>query len=178
MKGIVYTELLEFVERQMSLRMVDELCQLEGLSSNGVYTAVGSYPDKDIYIMLQHLTQQSGIAIPDLLRAFGKHLFTSLSQSYSSLIIDYTNTFSLVENLDKFIHPSVKKLYPDAQLPGFKTLEKSDKQMKVLYESHRGMHDLALGLLEQCSEHFNESIEISMHPLTESKAVEFVLQKK
>lgn len=178
MKGIVYTELLEFVEQQMGLQMVDELCQLKELSSKGVYTAVGSYPDKDIYLMLQHLTKQSGIAIPDLLRAFGKHLFTSLSQSYSGLIKGYTNSFSLVEDLDKFIHPNVKKLYPDAQLPGFKTLEKSERHMKVLYESNRGMHDLAMGLLEQCSEHFNEAIAISMNPLAENKGVEFILQKK
>jgi hypothetical protein len=61
----------------------------------------------------------------------------------------------------------VKKLYPDAELPSFKILEKTDTSISMIYTSSRGLYKLAHGLMQKSFEHFNKSAEVSIELLKE-----------
>jgi hypothetical protein len=61
----------------------------------------------------------------------------------------------------------VQKLYPDAELPTFKILEKTDTSLTMVYCSTRGLYRLAHGLIEKAFEHFNKTATVSYELLKE-----------
>lgn len=73
------------------------------------------------------------------------------------------------------------ELYSDARPPAFRCYEKSPQELVMVYESSRGLHDLAQGLMEACFEYFKENITLTKKDLENDsviKQVEFTLIKK
>ena len=164
MKGMVFTNFLEMVEEQFSIDVVDVIIEESKIPSGGAYTTVGTYPHSEMVALLQALEKEVSIPIPDLLKFYGKYLFGKLAKGYPSLISDCNNSRDLLLKLDGVIHVEVKKLYPDAELPRFKSAELSDGRLQMHYLSDRHMEDLAEGLLNGCFEHFNESVTMERIP--------------
>ena len=67
MKGIVFTEFLDLVEEKFGLEMVDRIISSSELESEGVYTSVGTYSFSEMLQLLQHLSENTGISIDNLL---------------------------------------------------------------------------------------------------------------
>lgn len=59
MKGIVFTEFLEFVESKHGLPMVDRLISHCQLASGGAYTAVDTYNVVELLGLVGQLSQQT-----------------------------------------------------------------------------------------------------------------------
>ena len=70
----------------------------------------------------------------------------------------------------------MKKLYPDAELPSFKVLERTDNSLIMVYSSSRGLYALAHGLTDKTFEHFNKKVNIDFELLNEKGTeVKFVI---
>ena len=82
MKGVVFTEFLEMVEQKFGMEMVNALIENNDLSSDGVYSAVGTYHHSEMVSLVVDLGKRSGITIPDLLKAFGAYLFQTFKTGY------------------------------------------------------------------------------------------------
>lgn len=178
MKGIVFTEFLEMVETEFGMDMVNGLLESTQLESGGVYSAVGTYHHKEMVSLVVELSNRSGMGLPDLLKAFGKYLFNTFKTSYASMFESSTDGFDFLERVDQEIHVEVLKLYPDAELPSFRTERLSDKVLQMDYRSDRSMGAVAHGLIEACGEHYNEGFDIEMEPQTEDgKYVRFLITK-
>lgn len=163
MKGMVFTEFLEMVEDKFDATMVEKIIDDSELSSNGIYTAVGTYPFQDMAQLITHLSKHSGIAVNDLIRTFGLYLFGRLTQAYPVFLEGIDDCFTFLENVHDFIHVEVKKLYPDAELPSFDCQRSGPNQLIMDYRSPRCLGDLAQGLIEGCAEHFDQTILIERH---------------
>lgn len=160
MKGVVFTEFLEMVERRFSADMVDDIIDDAHLPHGGVYTSVGTYPHSEMVAMVVALSQHSGMPVPDLVRAFGEYLFGRFVLAYPSFFEGVTGAFEFLSGIEDIIHAEVLKLYPDAELPRF-IVEHHDAQKLVLhYLSPRHFEDLAEGLMHGCVAHFGEPIRI------------------
>ena len=85
MKGVVFTEFLEMVEEKFGDEMVDDIINDSDLSTNGAYTAIGTYPHNEIITLVVNLSKYSKIPVPDLVHVFGKHLFSRFVVQYSNL---------------------------------------------------------------------------------------------
>ncbi|MEM7035680.1 MAG: heme NO-binding domain-containing protein [Bacteroidota bacterium] len=171
MKGIVFTELIEMVEAKWGLEMSDKMLDPEGLSSGGVFTAVGTYPDMDIVIMLTRLRAETGLSIDQLQNAFGRYLFGTFARAYGEMLSGIDSTFSMLSRLDDFIHPEVRKLYPDAELPGFEIKHRDDSRLEMIYTSSRKMPHFAEGLIYATAEHFEEQVQVNWAPLDEDSGI-------
>lgn len=167
MKGIVFTEFLDMVEGQFGLDTVDEIIEASNLPSEGVYTSVGTYEFNEMVALLTSLHTKVKIPVDDLLQAFGHYLFSSLGKAHPEVIQSYTSPIGLLYSIEDHIHVHVQKLYPDAELPSFKILEKTDTSISMVYTSSRGLYRLALGLIEKCFEHFNTTSQVSFELLKE-----------
>jgi hypothetical protein len=167
MKGIVFTELLEMIEAKFGYKTVDELLNETNLPSKGIYTAIGSYDHSEIIILVTKLSEKSNIPVPDLVYAFGRHLFVIFNKSYTQLFEKANNAFDFLSSVENYIHVEVKKLYPDAQLPHFEITRLSDKKMEMIYSSDRKMATLAHGLIDECFAFYNEIAEVNITHLTE-----------
>jgi|TARA_B110000467_G_scaffold163217_1_gene188600 hypothetical protein len=159
MKGVVFTEFLELVEKEFGLEIVQRIIDECDLATGGVYTSVGTYSHKEMFKMVGKLSEIKDIPIPALLNIYGEYFFTTLSRDYPKFM-EQPNLFSFLESIETYIHPEVLKLYPEAELPSFGTDLKSEKEMRLDYSSSRKMSDLAVGLIKGAANYYNEEVDI------------------
>ena len=167
MKGIVFTEFLEMVEEEFGLEVVDTIIEKAELPSEGVYTAVGTYDFNEMVSLLTQLSEQVSMSVNDLLYAFGLYLFNSLGKVHPEVIQNYNSPLALLNSIEDHIHVHVRKLYPDAELPRFKIIEKTDDSLSMIYSSSRGLYSLAHGLIQKTFEHFHGEADIAFTLLSE-----------
>ncbi|TMM56653.1 hypothetical protein FEE95_09110 [Maribacter algarum] len=167
MKGIVFTEFLEMVESKFGLETVDNIIESSNLASEGIYTSVGTYDFNEMVSLITGLSEEVKVPAGDLIYTFGLYLFTSLGKAHPEVIQSYQSPISLLYSIEDHIHVHVKKLYPDAELPTFKILEKTETSISMIYSSSRGLYRLAHGLMEKSFEHFNGKADITYELLKE-----------
>lgn len=160
MKGVVFTEFFGMVEAAFSADMVDDLIDATEPPSGGAYTAVGTYDHTEIVAMVAELSRRTGTPIPDLLRAFGRHLFGRFHALYPVFFEGMDSTLAFLDSIEQVIHAEVRKLHPDAELPRFETEHRDDERMVLVYRSPRHMEDLAAGLIDGCAAHFGDTVEV------------------
>ena len=124
MKGIVFTEFLELVEEKFGLAMVDKIIENSDLPSNGVYTSVGTYDFSEMLSLVTNLSRYTEIDADQLLLVYGEHFFSVLEKSYGSMLEMYNDPIEFLASIENHIHVEVRKIYPDAELPTFRVVEK------------------------------------------------------
>lgn len=160
MKGIVFREFLDLVESQFSPETADAIITASELSTDGAYTAVGTYPHQEMVQLVSHLSTHTGMTVPALLRHFGRHMFLRLVTLHPRYLETHQGVFPVLRALDHHIHVEVRKLYTDTELPTFSHQETGDSQLTLSYTSTRRMADFAHGLIEGCIDYFKESISL------------------
>ena len=155
MKGIVFTEFLDLVEDKFGLEMVDKIIEQSDLQSGGAYTSVGTYDFSEMLQLLKNLSSNTGILIDDLLLVYAEHFFSVLEKNYPSFFKMYSDPIEMLASIENHIHVEVIKIYPDAELPTFELVEKTDNSLIMIYKSSRAMHHFGLGLMNKTFEHFN-----------------------
>ncbi|WP_405369526.1 heme NO-binding domain-containing protein [Nonlabens sp. Asnod2-A12] len=160
MKGIVFTEFLELVEEKFGFEMVDTILSNADLPSNGVYTAVGTYSFSEMLSLLTNLNKETGVPINDLLFVYGEHFFSVVEKSYPTFLEEFTDPIEMLSSIENHIHVEVRKIYPDAELPTFTVVEKTENTLVMIYKSSRAMSSFGKGLMNKTLEHFNAKASI------------------
>jgi len=75
MKGIVFKEFTDMVEASFGEQMIDTIISKCDLPSGAAYTAVGTYDHTELVQLVVALSEETGIAVSDLVQAFGTYLF-------------------------------------------------------------------------------------------------------
>lgn len=177
MKGIVFTEFLEMVESQFSPDVVDDMIESTELKSGGAYSSVGTYDHQEIVALVRRLSELKKASVPDLLTAFGSHLFGRFVAGYPQFFEGKAGAFEFLEGVEDYIHVEVRKFYPDAELPTFDTSREGDALIMV-YRSPRRMADLALGLIVGCGEHFGEPLAVAREDVSgDGEVVRFIIRR-
>jgi hypothetical protein len=179
MKGIVFTEFLEMVEQTFGLETVDEIIEASDLPSDGAYTSVGTYDFNEMVQLLSNLSKKVNIPGGELLHTFGLYLFGRLQIAHPDVVSNYSDPILLVASIEDHIHVHVKKLYPDAELPTFTILEKTDTRLSLIYQSSRGLYTFCKGLIEGAFQHFGQSAAVNYKLLEKNGTrVEFEILRK
>ena len=178
MKGVVFTEFLEMVEEKFSFELTEQIIDASDLPSGGAYTAVGTYDHGEIVQLVTHLSQKTGIAIPDLLRAFGQHVFGRFTISYPHFFAGINSSMEFMEKVDGYIHVEVRKLYPDAELPKLEYDKSVPGTLKVTYRSNRPFADLADGMIAGCIEHFKDGVQVQREDVVPGSVAVFTMTQK
>jgi len=178
MKGIVFTEFLDMVERKFGMIVADKIVSNSTLASEGVYTSVGTYEHAEMVQLVTQLSNETKLPIKDLLLVYGEHFFKVLADSYPSFFKGVPNAFSFLSSIENYIHVEVLKLYPDAELPRFDIVEVDENTLEMTYYSERKMAAFARGLLNSSIKFFNEDISIESEDLSgDGGKVKFILIK-
>lgn len=162
MKGVIFNVLEEMVIDQCGMQAWNEI--LDQLVMDGIYTAGESYPDSELFRLVQAISDKTGIATETLVGAFGEFLFDRLQQRYPMFVESEPDLRSFLMSVDGVIHIEVKKLFDNPNLPSFSYLEISDKELLMRYSSPRKLCLLAEGLIRGAAKHYQESITIK-HPV-------------
>ena len=147
MKGVVFTEFLDFVAKRFGDDTVDDIIDASQLPSGGAYTAVGTYDHAEMVTLCTALAERTGTPTADLVRGFGGHLSGTFARGYPAFFARSASFFDFLESIEAHIHVEVRKLYPDAELPSFKIEERTSTRLVMEYRSPRRMSDLAEGLI-------------------------------
>ena len=166
MKGIVFTELIEMVESDLGIEIADRMIRDADTTNDGAYTAVGTYDHAELIRLVISLSHETEIPVPDLVRAFGKHLFRRFSELYPQFFAGCESSMDFLPMVESYIHVEVRKLYPDAELPTFES-EYQDDVLRMTYRSKRPFADLAEGLIQACVDHFHDEIVVRRDDLGE-----------
>ncbi len=177
MKGVVFTSLIDMVTERFGIITAERLINESELESQGVYTAVGTYDFAEMKSLLATLNRITEIPVKTLLFEYGKYFFGKILSNYSHYFNHIHSTFELLTELDSFIHPEVRKLHPDAELPKFSVISQTPDSMVLLYSSKRKMHDFAHGLIMSTLDYFKEKAKVEMLELDNNEGVEIKILK-
>ncbi|MGF1620249.1 MAG: heme NO-binding domain-containing protein [Rhodomicrobiaceae bacterium] len=167
MKGIIFTEFLDFIEAEHGYETVDAILQRAAPPSNGAYTAVGNYSFSEMAALTSELAKLHGKAEQSILRAFGRHLFGQYYKIYPLFFQDYTDPLDFLQSIEGKIHTEVLKLYPDARLPHMKTERIGQDEVVLSYRSDRPLGELCLGIIEGCGVHFGVELLVEAKPVSD-----------
>lgn len=178
MKGIVFTEFLTLVEEKFGLEMVDQIIENAELPSGGSYTAVGTYDFAEMLSLVTNLSNYSGLDTDTLLLTYGEHFFHVIENSYQGMLDMYSDPIEFLASIENHIHVEVRKIYPDAELPTFEVLEKTEDTLVTLYKSGRALHSFGQGLMNGSLAYFNTEAEIIKELIKEDGTeVKFKIRK-
>jgi hypothetical protein len=163
MKGVIFTELFNLVEQSQGENFLDDLIDACELPSCGAYTAVGTYDIAEMQTLVAELSRRTDLSAAVLLEHFGQHLFQRFHVLYPNLFDGHSCPLKFLQQVEVVIHKEVLKLYPEAELPSFTTLDHTPNSVTLLYESRRGLASLALGLIRGCLVHFDKPGTVTMN---------------
>ncbi|MFM2044618.1 MAG: hypothetical protein RLY86_3194 [Pseudomonadota bacterium] len=165
MKGMVFREFCDMVERHHSPELLDELIQGADLPSGGAYTSVGTYDHREMLTLVGGLSRCTGLAAGDLVHGFGRHLLGVFRAKYPAFFEAAADGYAFLDSIDRTIHVEVRKLYPDAELPRFDCSRLTNEGMRLDYSSGRPFAHLAHGLIEATMEHYGHAVDITREDL-------------
>ncbi len=179
MKGMVFTEFLDFVQGSLGADMVDDIIEDAAPPNAGAYTAVGTYPYAEMGALVAALGRRTGCPVPDLLQTFGRHLCGRFVVRFPEFFPANSEFFTFLDSVDRHIHVEVHKLYPEAELPRFEMTHGGHDTVFLDYDSCRPLEALAEGMILAASDHFGQAVEIEkLHLPTEGRTVtRFVIRK-
>lgn len=180
MKGVVFTEFLELVEKQFGYEVLDRVTSLESLKGKGAYTAVGNYPHEDMLAMVDELSTAVDIPSEDLVRAFGMTLAGTFYKMHAVYFDNAKDSLDFLSGIEAVIHSDVRKLYPDAKLPNFAVTWEGDDTLILDYSSARPMAPLAEGAILASIEHFNDDATLVCEPgpTGDARSGRYILKRK
>ena len=178
MKGIVFTEFLEMVENEFSYEVADKIIEENSLTSNGAYTSVGNYDNKELLMLVSSLSKHINKPVDELVHAYGKYLLKRFFVLFPHFFDSVESTFEFLDTIDQHVHIEVKKLYNDAELPSFETKRISQSEMQMFYRSGNPFACLAEGLIKGACEHFNEVITVKSEIEDNYQSATFTLTKE
>ena len=167
MKGVVFTEFMDFVAATHGPDVVDDIIDDADLPHGGAYTSVGTYPFQEMQRLVVALCQRANASAGDLLKAFGGHLCARFVIKFPEFFEASTNLFDFLESVDRHIHVEVHKLYADAELPKFRTSSRDDRHLGIDYASCRPLESLAEGMIQAAATHYGEPVVISTRRIAE-----------
>lgn len=164
MKGIVFTEFCDLVEEQSGLFVLDRMLESSSLASGGAFTSVGTYDHAELFTLVTFYAAETGTDPTTLLREFGRRLFHRLAATYPLFLEGTSDPLRFLTQVHGTIHAEVAKLYPESELPRFTSRYLDDSCLEFVYDSPRGLADLAQGLIAGCSEHFDAGLTVERQP--------------
>jgi hypothetical protein len=94
------------------------------------------------------------VPVPDLLHAYGTHLFGRFLALFPAFFEAHTDARSFLKGLESHVHTEVRKLYPTAHPPMFTWSDLPDGGLALEYRSRRALWRFAQGLLDATLAHY------------------------
>lgn len=174
MKGIIFAELIGFLEQQLGEAGADSVLVAANLPHGGAYTRVGSYPAEEALAIVAAASAHTGVDIATLLADYGSYLFTRFGVLFPDIMAAYSDADALLDHVGSHIHHEVTILYPDAQPPAVSTRHEGDRIM-VDYHSHRPLAHIAFGLIRQAMVAYDDPRQLTWTANADTTRAQFMI---
>ena len=157
MKGVLFNVVEDVVTEALSADAWDDVVDDSGVS--GAYTSLGDYPDGELVSLVDATAAATNLSQTETLQLSGRLGFKHLVSRAPQLLDGIEDWRGVLNSLDDIIHPEVRKIYPDADVPGFDAITDGDALL-VTYSSKRGLCALADGLVLGCGDWFDTPLVV------------------
>jgi len=165
MKGVIFTQFLEFVTDRYGGDAVARLVAPDGTPATSHYRATGHYDHAELVAIADATAAAVGEPRAALLERFGAALFAHFAALYPVFFYEVDSALALLTRIETYVHGEVKKLYPDAEFPRFECVQRAPDTLEMTYRSTRPLADVAEGLIRGCIEHFGDDLEVQREDL-------------
>lgn len=175
MRGLVLTELLDFAQKSFP-GAEDKLRHAADLRAS--INPIASYPDEQVLGLVDELGEITGRPKPELLVAFGSHLFHRFAAIYPVFFQGATEPLGFLSRVHEHVHGDLRRFHPDAKLPHLACSRPADGELVLEYRSERPLADLAEGLILGCIDYFGGGVRLQRNdpPSANGCASRFVLR--
>lgn len=175
MKGIVFSELVGFLDKAGGPVFAEKVLADSGLPHGGAYSRVGQYPWQEAVRVVEAASRETGADAAELCHQFGVYLFERFTVLYADIVGRYATAEALLAHVGDHIHEEVKVLYPDTSPPSV-TARADGTSLHVEYASHRPFAHIAHGLVAGAMKHFGDERELRwIHASDDGSQAEFAL---
>lgn len=175
MLGMVFNALKTMLEEKVSADYAEEVFTAAKLEHDGHYEDKQTYPDSELGKILDVLAKETDHSLDSLMYDFGYFWFGHLVHSHGQMLAGREGLLELLEALDDDVHKEVKKLYPNASVPDFEVMSRTEHGMRLRYHSPRDLVSLAEGMLDAGAAHFNQNLSRETLPTGTPHTYEFSL---
>lgn len=158
MKGVIFNVVEQAIIAEHGDAVWDSL--LDDAGVDGAYTALGDYPDDELYRLVAAGSRALGVGERELTRRLGQAAILALSDRYPQFFTPHSNALDFVLTINDVIHPEVRKLHSTAEPPRFDFEVTPEGGLLVGYHSARRLCDLAEGMLGGAAVYYGEQATI------------------
>lgn len=160
MKGVIFRVLEKMVVTRLGADAWETLLSQTALQTRwGGFVGPATYPDEDLIALVHTASAMTGRTVAELLRAYGRFAFAELAQMVPAFMPARMGAKAFLLSVDRVIHVEVRKLHEGANLPYFCYEDPGPDRLVMLYDSPRGLCDVAAGLIDGAGDYFGEAIE-------------------
>lgn len=158
MKGVIFTIVEQAIIAEHGDAVWDSLLNEAGV--DGAYTALGDYPDEELFRLVAAGSSALGVGERELIRWLGQASLLDLADRYPQFFTPHTTALDFVLTINDVIHPEVRKLHRAADPPRFDFEVTPEGDLLVGYHSARQLCDLAEGMLGGAAVYYGERATI------------------
>ncbi|MEM9202261.1 MAG: heme NO-binding domain-containing protein [Actinomycetota bacterium] len=162
MKGVIFNVLEAFVIEHHGEDALDDIIDATDLQTTEPFVGPGNYPAEDLLALVGTASTMTGVAVPDLIRQYGRFAFAFLADSVPTLMERFDGAGDFLLGLESVIHTEVRKLDPNASPARFTTIQVSDDELDMYYESPFGLFTLVEGLLDGVGDWYSTPLTCEM----------------
>lgn len=177
MRGILFTEYLDFIEARLGSEALEGLILALDGKISGAYTSVGNYKFEEFAVLHTAVCGKLAADASELAREFGYNLLGRFHALFPDYFNEVSSGMEFLDALGNHIHEEVKKLYPDAKPPEVVLEQLSSSQSILRYYSHRPLAPVARGLTEACLHHFGDPYRI-IEEIPVDGGTHFILERE
>lgn len=159
MHGTMFVHLRKYTEDRLGPSAWDGVLGAARLGPR-VYLPIKSYPDEELVAIVTALSQSTGLAIPDLLDAFGQYVAPHLIAMYRHLLNPAWRTLDVLLNVEATAHRAVRIEQPEASPPYLEARRVGEHEIEIHYTSARRLCHVARGIIRGLAAHFGEPVTI------------------
>ncbi|GMQ63688.1 heme NO-binding domain-containing protein [Vallitalea maricola] len=158
MKGTVVSTWIKTCRKQYSENIINEALESLGWKANQTFSPLEDVEDTRVFKLFSTIASKVNVSKDKLWRTIGKDNIKTFQQDYPGFF-HHDNLYHFLKSMDD-VHSVVMKRIKGAKPPKLQFKAISRREVIFTYNSHRGMFDYFMGLIEGAAEYFNEQIEI------------------
>jgi hypothetical protein len=158
LKGILFNHLEILANQLLSSTAWVELCNELPLTTKELFIANRTYPDSDLIVLVEGLTQRAKLPLEDTWRRFGKLSIVAFMEKYPSAIGAYKTPMELFKKINYMHFTEVRNLFNATELPYFLEERADEHTILLRYISKRQMCHYLEGAIDGVGMHFRTPI--------------------
>jgi hypothetical protein len=158
MKGMIFNLLEEFVCDGWGEDAYEQILARCPVHAKGPHVGPATYPDADLFAIIDKTTEKLGISTDDALQAFGAFALPRMLAKFPRFGEGHRHPSTFFKSIDNIIHVEVRKLMKDAEPPSITVYDTDPQNQVLVYESRRKLCSLLKGLVTGTSHYFKVPI--------------------